>query len=155
MILTKKEESMKKLVRWNKMLLTAMLCVCTMFGTSIVAHAQSTEEMPNDERNIAREILTGSTTQILTYTSGYSVRVTIRYTWRYEASNSSKKYITGILGGTILVASGWTSISSTYVNVNSVSYERNNQTAYVPISYIGSIGSGPQVYVAQTFIFSL
>ena len=145
---------MKKLVRLNKMLLTAMLCVCTMFGTSIVVHAQSTDEMPNEEKIDAREILSGTSTQTIKYGAN-AVTVTIRYTWRYESSNYSGKYITGILGGSIRKAYGWTAISNTHIFVNSVSYLQNQQIALIPFSYCGSVGQGYEITVNDNYYLTL
>lgn len=140
---------MKKIIQ----LLTTLLLAITLDATPIMA--EKSIQSLNATGNSTREILSSSKTFYHTYTSGYSVKIKINYTYRYESSNSSGKYITGITGGTITKVSGWTSIGSYSINTNSVKYTSNSQYATVEYSYYGSMGAGNNIYDSGAVTLSM
>lgn len=123
----------------------------TLFVLPTPVKAKSTD---GPSKVSTREILSDSATFYETYGSN-KVKIVVRYTYRFEASNGSKKFITGILGGTITNVSGWTSIGSQKVYANSVSYSDNCQIATIPYSYYGSIGIGNNIYVSGSVKINL
>ena len=74
----------------------------------------------------------------------HAVTITLSYTTRYEASNSSKAYITGVTSGSASLPwySTYSKVGS--VSIGTVTYSNNHQTAIVPVTYQVSEGDGWQ-----------
>ncbi len=142
---------MKKL----KIILTSLLCICFI---SIALTPTYAEENPfihtKEVKKAPREILRSSYTTTIRYGAKYKARIKLNYTYRYEKSNASGKYITGFTSASITNVSGWYSVGSVSVKTNSISYSQNCQVAVVPITYTASIGAGNNTYNA-TIIVSL
>ena len=77
--------------------------------------------------------------------------ITVKYTVRGEAANSSGFYITGIDSASAKKVSGWTSVESS-VTIGDIVYSNNHQTAAVSVTYRASIGSGYGEYTATILI---
>lgn len=138
----------------NKIIKRLVLVLTTTISViftpvSTFVHA---EEMNSPVKSVQpREMLTGSYTTDVTADSGSKViTIKIYYTYRYESSNSSGRYITGIQRGTILSCSGWKSASGLSVSTNSVVYSNNHQRASFSISYYGGMGTGNTSYMTST-----
>ncbi len=144
---------MKRLVTILLSALLMMNCVYSSFGR--VFALEGAEQTVTADVASPREILRGTHTSIETYGAGYQVKVTINYTYRYEASNVSQKYITGILGGNVVKYRLWTSVGDYSIHVNNVTYSENHQVARVPVSYYGSIGSGENIPVDELVTIDL
>ena len=144
---------MKRLVTILLSALLMMNCVYSSFGR--VFALEGAEQTVTADVASPREILRGTHTSIETYGAGYQVKVTINYTYRYEASNVSGKYITGILGGDVVEYRLWTSVGNSNIHVNNVTYSENHQVARVPVSYDGSIGSGNNIHVDELVTIDL
>lgn len=132
-----------------KIILTSLLfsCFITTFATPL--HAEEHFLYNTEELNKApKEILRSSYTTTITYGAKYKAKIKLNYTYRYEKSNASGKYITGFTGGSITNVSGWYSVGSVSINTNSISYSQNSQVALVPITYTASIGAGNNAYNA-------
>lgn len=138
----------------KRVCMSIVIALCVFCSNAFVLNAE------DNQNNISsvqpREILTGSYTKnIYADSNTKSVTVKIYYTYRYESSNSSKKYITGIQYGTITSYSGWKSVSGLNVSTNSVNYSNNNQTASFTVSYYGGMGDGNTSYMSSTVVISL
>lgn len=134
----------------KRLVLVLATTICAIFTPlSTMVHA---EEMDSTVKSAQpREMLTGSYTTNVSADSGSKViTIKIYYTYRYESSNSSGRYITGIQSGTILSWSGWKSASGLRVSTNSVIYTNNHQNASFSISYYGGMGSGNTSYMTST-----
>ncbi len=101
-----------------------------------------------------REILKGSVTKTVTY-AGNKAKITLYYTYRYESTNTSKKYITGVTSASISKVSGWYSVGSATINQSGISYSRNHQVASVPVTYTGGHGEGNNTTCSVTLTISL
>ena len=77
--------------------------------------------------------------------------ISVKYTVRGEAANSSGFYITGIDSASAKKVSGWTSVESN-VTIGDIVYSNNHQTAAVSVTYRASIGSGYGEYTATILI---
>lgn len=93
-----------------------------------------------------REILRVNITETVYVGSQYAAEITLPYTIRNEASNSSGYYITGVLSGSIRNVKGWTAVRNVDFNPFDITYSDNHQVAVVPITYEASIGSGYATY---------
>lgn len=144
---------MKRLVT---ILLSSLLMINCLFSSAGRVYAlENAEQIVSEDSILPREIMRGTHTSIETYAGNYKVRVILNYAYRFEASNVSKKYITGILGGSVVNYSGWISVGSYNIQVNNVTYSENQQVARVPVSYDGSIGSGNNIHVDELVTIDL
>lgn len=143
---------MKKLVAI--MMAVAMSVSCFVVTASAVDMQANGDRVASVTEVQPREILTYSMSQnIYEGTNSQLVaKVTLKYTVRGEGSNSSGGYITGVTSASIKKVKGWESVSSLTILRNKISYSRNHQIAYVPITYKGSIGSGNSTYSATITI---
>lgn len=144
---------MKRIVTILLSALLMMNCVYSSFGR--VFALEGAEQTVTANAVSPREILRGTYSGIETYAGNYKVRVTLNYTYRFEASNVSRKYFTGILGGKVENYSGWVSIGNCNIQLNNVSYSENQQVAMVPVTYDGSIGAGNTIVVTEIVTIDL
>lgn len=112
----------------------------------------SNENVPSEVEG--REILRGSSTKTVTY-AGNKAKITVYYTYRYESSNASGKYITGFTGASISKVSGWYSVGTVTINMNGIIYSRNSQVASVPVTYTAGMGEGNNTTCSATLTVSL
>ncbi len=139
----------------NKFLQVAVsfLMAFTIFtGGSISIHAS--EVLDPVSEITPKEILKGSVTKTVTY-AGNKAKITLYYTYRYESTNTSKKYITGVTSASISKVSGWYSVGSATINQSGISYSRNHQVASVPVTYTGGHGEGNNTTCSVTLTISL
>lgn len=124
------------------------------FFTSGTTPLHASEVIDPVSQITPKEILKGSVTKTVTY-AGNKAKITLYYTYRFESSNTSKKYITGVTSATISKVSGWYSVGSATINQSGISYSRNHQVATVPVTYTGGHGEGNNTTCSVTLTISL
>lgn len=138
-----------------KLTLSLLLSVCfiTSITTPIQADCIETDSIEESTSEIqTREILKSSATKTVTYGSN-KAKITLYYTYRYDSTNSSGKYITGVTSASISKVSGWYSVGT--VTINNISYSRNHQVASVTVTYTGGHGEGNNTTCTATVTISL
>lgn len=132
---------MKRFFAMMMALLMTVSCLVISVGASEVKDA-NTENSSTVEPK-----------QILTYTKVHrayvgssAVDITVRFTARDDAYNSSGYYITGILSASIKNVTGWHSVGSVTINRSGITYSDNYQYASIPVTYEASGGSGLRTY---------
>lgn len=139
--------------RLTTLLMAAALSVsCVIVPAAASPISENTDQILTLEAQ-PREILRAKETHNV-HVGTRIAAVTINYTVRYEASNSSGKYITGVLNGSIENVSGWTDVRNLSIDPYGVIYSKNHQVATVPITYQASIGEGYATYT-DTFTIDL
>ena len=138
-----------------KRIMSAFLALMLTFSCTIVAQAEVTNNPSTSVTTSPREILSVTSDLQSIHSSGGVVIISIRYTYSYEPSNVTGKYITGIQYGTIKSWDGWHYVSNLNVNVLGTTYANNRQIAYIPVSYNAGLGSGTPFTVYDTLILSM
>ncbi len=135
-----------------KLTVSCMMAFSIFSNVTIPLHASEGIE-PTSEIS-PREILKSSVTKTVTY-NGNKAKITLYYTYRFESSNTSKKYITGVTSASISKVSGWYSVGTVTINQNQISYSRNHQVASVPVTYTAGHGEGNNTTCSVTLTISL
>lgn len=136
-----------------KILLMILMMVCMPTSNHIYAEESSSTKK---QSLVSKEILTGTYTKQCKLDTGKKwVNITIYYTYRYEASNSSKKYITGIKSGKIGSYKGWQNVTGLQISSNTVYYSKNHQVVTVTVSYNGITNNGNTSHITDTITISL
>lgn len=125
----------------------AMMMAMLMSISCLVVSASAS----NIDDATAKDTSTVEPKQILTYSKVHrayvgssAVDITLKFTARDDAHNTSGYYITGILNTSIKNVTGWHSVGS--VKIDQVSYSDNHQFASVRVTYEASGGSGLRQY---------
>lgn len=148
MTLRRKGFKPKKDMKYKRKTITlTMLAVMLLLFEPVAVHA---EYEKNTMREQTWDILRGTYSAVVTdpFTS-YKAKITLTYTYRYEPSNRSGKYITGILTASASNYYGWYRVSGGTVYQDQITYSANSQIATVPVSYKASTGAGYHDYHAD------
>lgn len=139
----------------NKLLKLTVLCMMTFsIFANVTVPIYASEVIDPVSEITPKEILKSSVTKTVTY-AGNKAKITLYYTYRYESTNTSKKYITGVTSASISKVSGWYSVGSATINQSGISYSRNHQVASVPVTYTGGHGEGNNTTCSVTLTISL
>lgn len=138
-----------------KKIMSAFLALMLTFSCALVTRAEDTNNTSTTVTTSPREILSVTSDLQSIHPAGGVVIISIRYTYSYEPSNATGKYITGIQYGTIKSWDGWFYVSNLNVNVLGTTYANNNQIAYIPVSYEAGLGAGTPITVYDTLVLSM
>lgn len=125
------------------------------FSYPIAAHAEDANNNSTSDAVSPREILRVTADVQSIHPSGGVVIILITYTYSYEPTNLTGRYITGVIDGKIKTCYGWHSANNLHVNAVGTTYSNNRQIAYIPVTYSVGTGSGTPIQVSDTLVLSL
>lgn len=112
----------------------AVLSAVILSGNTDAA-AEEISQPPVSFTQASGEILTGRYTGVAVSEDGASfIEYNVFYSYKWDPSNISGRYITGILYSEVLSFKGCEQTSTMQINAPEASYELNHQTAVIPAS---------------------